>query len=31
LIEMTIELGTTDGIPQNTYVYAAMHGTLTTP
>jgi hypothetical protein len=31
LIEMTIELGTTEGIPQNTYIYAAMHGTITTP
>ena len=31
LIEMTIELGTTDGIPANTYIYAAMHGTITTP
>lgn len=31
LIEMTIELGTTDSIPANTYIYAAMHGTITTP
>lgn len=31
LIEMTIELGTMEGIPQNTYIYAAMHGTITTP
>ncbi len=31
LIEMTVELGTMEGIPQNTYIYAAMHGTITTP
>jgi hypothetical protein len=31
LIEMTIELGTTDGIPANTYIYAGLHGTITTP
>ena len=31
LIELTIELGTTDGIPAFTYVYAALHGTITTP
>lgn len=31
LIELTIELGSTDGIPANTYVYAALHGTITTP
>lgn len=31
LIEMTVELGSIEGIPQNTYIYAAMHGTITTP
>src|SRR5689334_13753719 len=31
LIELTIELGSTDGIPANTYVYAGLHGTITTP
>jgi hypothetical protein len=31
LIEMTIELGSTDGIPANTYVFAGLHGTITTP
>ncbi|MBS1574701.1 MAG: hypothetical protein JST09_05310 [Bacteroidetes bacterium] len=31
LIEMTVELGSMEGIPQNTYIYAAMHGTITTP
>lgn len=31
LIEMTIELGSMDGIPANTYIYAALHGTITTP
>lgn len=31
LIELTIELGTMDGIPANTYIYAGLHGTLTTP
>ncbi len=31
LIELTIELGTTDGIPNNTYLYAGLHGTITTP
>jgi hypothetical protein len=31
LIELTIELGTTDGIPAFTHVYAALHGTITTP
>ncbi|HAA01068.1 MAG TPA: hypothetical protein DEP18_06555 [Flavobacteriales bacterium] len=30
-IEMTIELGTVTGIPANTYVYAALHGTATIP
>jgi len=31
LIEMTIELGSVDGIPANTYVYVGLHGTITTP
>ncbi|RYY91024.1 MAG: hypothetical protein EOO15_00345 [Chitinophagaceae bacterium] len=31
LIEMTIELGSMDGIPANTYIYAGLHGTITTP
>lgn len=31
LIEMTIELGSMDSIPQNTYIYAGLHGTITTP
>jgi hypothetical protein len=31
LIEMTIELGTTEGIPANTYIYAGLQGTITTP
>jgi hypothetical protein len=31
LVEMTIELGTMDGIAANTYVFAALHGTITTP
>jgi hypothetical protein len=31
LIEMTIELGSTDGIPANTYIYVGLHGTITTP
>ncbi len=31
LVEFTIELGSVDGIPANTYVYAALHGTITTP
>lgn len=31
LIELTVELGTMDGIPANTYLYAALHGTITTP
>jgi hypothetical protein len=31
LIELTIELGSTEGIPANTYVYAGLHGTITTP
>lgn len=31
LIELTIELGSMDGIPANTYIYAGLHGTITTP
>jgi hypothetical protein len=31
LIEMTIELGSTEGIPANTFIYAGLHGTITTP
>lgn len=31
LVEMTVELGTMEGIPANTYIYAALHGTITTP
>jgi len=31
LIEMTIELGSMDSIPQNTYIYAGLHGTISTP
>jgi len=31
LIEMTIELGSVDGIPANTYEYVGLHGTITTP
>jgi hypothetical protein len=31
LIELTIELGSTEGIPANTYVFAGLHGTITTP
>jgi hypothetical protein len=31
LIEMTIELGSTEGIPANTYIYVGLHGTITTP
>lgn len=31
LIEMTIELGSTEGIPANTYIFAGLHGTITTP
>lgn len=31
LIEMTIELGSMDSIPQNTYIYVGLHGTITTP
>lgn len=31
LIELTIELGTLDGIAANTYIFAGLHGTVTTP
>lgn len=31
LVEMTLELGTLDGIAANTYIFAALHGTITTP
>ncbi|MFA6923614.1 MAG: hypothetical protein WC223_05100 [Bacteroidales bacterium] len=31
LIELTIELGTMDGIAANTVVWAGLHGTITTP
>ncbi|HRE97743.1 MAG TPA: hypothetical protein PK637_13320 [Flavobacteriales bacterium] len=31
LIELTIELGTMDGIAANTYIFAGLHGTITTP
>lgn len=31
LIELTVELGTTDGLQANTHIFAAMHGTITTP
>ena len=31
LIELTLELGTMDGLQANTHVYVAMHGTITTP
>lgn len=31
LIELTLQLGTMNGIAPNTYVYAALHGTITTP
>jgi hypothetical protein len=31
LIELTIELGSMDGIPANTYIYVGLHGTITTP
>ena len=31
LIEMTVELGTLDGIAANTYIYVGLHGTMTTP
>lgn len=31
LIEMVIELGTMEGIQPNTFIYAGLHGTITTP
>ncbi|NLR58828.1 hypothetical protein HGH93_11995 [Chitinophaga polysaccharea] len=31
LIELTVELGSQEGIPANTYIYCALHGTITTP
>ena len=31
LIEMSIELGTMDGIAANTYIFVGLHGTITTP
>jgi hypothetical protein len=31
LVEMTIELGSMDGIAANTYVFVGLHGTITTP
>lgn len=31
LVEMTIELGTMDGIAPNTNIWAGLHGTITTP
>jgi hypothetical protein len=31
LIELTIELGSTEGVAANTYVFAGLHGTITTP
>lgn len=31
LIEMVIELGTMEGILENTFIYAGLHGTITTP
>lgn len=31
LIELTLELGTMDGIAANTYIFAGLHGTVTTP
>lgn len=31
LLEMTVEMGTNEGIPDKTYIYAALHGTITTP
>jgi hypothetical protein len=30
-VELTIELGTMEGIAANTHIYAALHGTITTP
>lgn len=31
LIELTLELGTMDGLPANAFIFAALHGTITTP
>jgi hypothetical protein len=31
LIELTLQLGTNSGVQANTYVYAGLHGTITTP
>jgi hypothetical protein len=31
LIELTLELGTMDSLPANAFVFAALHGTITTP
>jgi len=31
LIELVIELGSMEGIPENTFIYAGLHGTITTP
>jgi len=31
LIEFTVELGTTAGVPDNSYIFAGLHGTITTP
>lgn len=31
LIEMTIELGTMEGVDPNTHIWAGLHGTITTP
>ena len=31
LIEMTIELGTMEGLDKNTHIWAGLHGTITTP
>lgn len=31
LVELTLELGTTDGLAPNTHIFAALHGTVTTP
>lgn len=31
LIEMVIELGSMEGIPDHSYIYAGLHGTITTP
>jgi hypothetical protein len=31
LIEFTVELGTMDGIPANSFLFVGLHGTITTP